>query len=63
MIKGLTEDFPHLTTFFQGEIIGKKHPFLTRKWDADEEIDRKHWVHKSFISNNATKSSLLHILG
>ncbi|KRX83150.1 Glucose-induced degradation protein 4 -like protein [Trichinella sp. T6] len=44
MIKGLTDDYPHLTTFFHGEIIGEKHPFLTRKWDADEEIDRKHWV-------------------
>jgi len=43
MIKGLTDDYPHLTTFFHGEIIGKKHPFLTRKWDADEEIDKKHW--------------------
>ena len=33
-----------LTTFFDGEIISKKHPFLTRKWDADEDVDRKHWV-------------------
>ncbi len=43
MIKGLTDDYPNLTTFFHGEIIGRKHPFLTRKWDADEEIDKKHW--------------------
>ena len=43
-IKGLTEEFPTLTTFFDGEIISKKHPFLTRKWDADEDVDRKHWV-------------------
>ncbi|KAI8494819.1 glucose-induced degradation protein 4 homolog isoform X2 [Branchiostoma lanceolatum] len=42
-IKGLTEEFPTLTTFFDGEIISKKYPFLTRKWDADEEVDRKHW--------------------
>lgn len=40
MIKGLTDDFPTLTTFFHGEIISAKHPFLTRKWEADEEIDR-----------------------
>lgn len=33
-----------LTTFFDGEIISKKYPFLTRKWDADEDVDRKHWV-------------------
>ena len=31
------------TTFFTGEIICEKHPFLTRKWDADESVDRKHW--------------------
>ena len=43
-IKGLTEEFPTLTTFFDGEIISAKFPFLTRKWDADEDVDRKHWV-------------------
>jgi glucose-induced degradation protein 4 len=32
-----------LTTFFEAELIGKKHSFLTRKWDADEDIDRSHW--------------------
>lgn len=42
-IKGLTEEYPTLTTFFDGEIISTKYPFLTRKWDADEEVDRKHW--------------------
>uniref|UniRef100_UPI00358DFC2E glucose-induced degradation protein 4 homolog n=1 Tax=Myxine glutinosa TaxID=7769 RepID=UPI00358DFC2E len=42
-IKGLTEEFPVLTTFFDGEIISKSRPFLTRKWDADEDVDRKHW--------------------
>ena len=31
-------------TFFDGEIISEKHPFLTRKWDADEDVDKKHWV-------------------
>lgn len=43
-ITGLTSEFPTLTTFFDAEIISKKYPFLTRKWDADEEVDRKHWV-------------------
>ena len=43
-IKGLTEEYPVLTTFFDGEIISKQRPFLTRKWDADEDVDRKHWV-------------------
>jgi len=45
-IKGLTEEFPTLTTFFDGEIISKRFPFLTRKWDADEDVDKKHWVNK-----------------
>ena len=40
MIKGLTEEYPTLTTFFDGEIISEKYPFLTRKWEADEDIDR-----------------------
>ncbi|RUS83693.1 hypothetical protein EGW08_008541 [Elysia chlorotica] len=42
-IKGLTEEYPTLTTYFDGEIISRTHPFLTRKWDADEDVDRKHW--------------------
>ncbi|KAH9392772.1 GID complex subunit 4, VID24 [Tyrophagus putrescentiae] len=41
MIKGLTEEYPTMTTFFDGEIISAKNPFLTRKWEADEEIDRR----------------------
>lgn len=55
-IKGLTEEFPTLTTFFDGEIISAKYPFLTRKWDADEDVDRKHWVsyiHFGYFYNNA----------
>lgn len=42
-IKGLTDEYPTLVTFFDGEIISKKYPFLTRKWDADEDVDKKHW--------------------
>lgn len=38
------QEYPMLTTFFAGEIISMKRPFLTRKWDADEDVDRKHWV-------------------
>ena len=37
-IKGLTEEYPTLTTFFDGEIISPRYPFLTRKWDADEDV-------------------------
>lgn len=50
-IKGLTEEYPTLTTFFDGEIISEKYPFLTRKWDADEDVDRKHWNKFSSFKN------------
>ncbi|TPX38593.1 hypothetical protein SeMB42_g06647 [Synchytrium endobioticum] len=43
-IKGLTEDWPELCTFFEAEIIGPRYAFLTRKWDADEAVDRQHWM-------------------
>jgi len=58
-IKGLTEEFPTLTTFFDGEIISKKYPFLTRKWDADEDVDKKHWVRKLITQVVAICSSSL----
>ncbi len=48
-----------MTTFFDGEIISKRYPFLTRKWDADEEVDRKHWVYFEYIFSNLI--SFLHI--
>jgi len=65
-IKGLTEEYPTLTTFFDGEIISQKHPFLTRKWEADEDVDRKHWSKflsfyqyaKNFNSDNFDYESL-----
>lgn len=31
-IEGLTDEYPSLTTFFEAEIIGKRHKFQTRKW-------------------------------
>ena len=43
-IKNLTDEYPEMVTFFDGELISDKHPFLTRKWDADEDVDKKHWV-------------------
>uniref|UniRef100_A0A1A9WFW6 Vacuolar import and degradation protein n=1 Tax=Glossina brevipalpis TaxID=37001 RepID=A0A1A9WFW6_9MUSC len=42
-INGLTFEFPTLTTFFDGEIISEKYPFLTKKWEANEETDKAHW--------------------
>ncbi|CAG9829214.1 unnamed protein product [Diabrotica balteata] len=52
-INGLTDEYPKLTTFFDGEIISQKYPFLTRKWDADEDVDRKHWSKFSLFSQYA----------
>ena len=49
-ITGLTEEYQTLTTFFDGEIISDRYPFLTRKWDANEEVDKKHWVCVTSIS-------------
>ena len=62
-IKGLTEEYPELTTFFDGEIISKKYPFLTRKWDADEDVDRRHWVsdlwNRIFQPQNKQRKTML----
>jgi len=43
-ISGLTEEYPTLTTFFDGEIVSSKYPFLTRKYDADSDVDNHHWA-------------------
>ncbi|KAF8927388.1 hypothetical protein BGZ47_002169 [Haplosporangium gracile] len=43
-IKGLTREYPELTTFFDAEIIGPQYSFLTRKWDATEGTDEEHWA-------------------
>ncbi|KAJ9083570.1 hypothetical protein DSO57_1033433 [Entomophthora muscae] len=43
-IENLSPDFPVVSTFFEAEIVGKDHSFLTRKWGASEKIDRQHWT-------------------
>ena len=55
-IQGLTSQYPVMTTFFEGELISQKYPFLTRKWDADEEVDGKHWSKFASFQSNYTKS-------
>jgi len=44
-IKGLTEDHPTLTTYFEGEIIGDKYGFQTCRpeWGSSEKNDIQHW--------------------
>ena len=39
----LTDTHPILTTYFEGEIIGTKHTFRTRRWGADDTVDLSHW--------------------
>ncbi|KAJ3476078.1 hypothetical protein NLI96_g11409 [Meripilus lineatus] len=43
-IRGLTEDWPELTTYFDAEIIGSRYGFLTRNWGASEQEDWVHWA-------------------
>lgn len=42
---GLTQDFPSLTTFFDGEIVGPHYSFITKHadWGASEKSDLAHW--------------------
>lgn len=43
-IRGLTDDWPELTTYFDAEIIGSQHGFLTQNWGASEHEDMVHWA-------------------
>ena len=49
-ICGLTDEFPTLSTFFEAEVIGHRYSFATRRWDADDSVDRKHWTRFSEFS-------------
>ena len=42
-IRGLTNDWPELTTYFDAEIIGSRYGFMTQKWGANEQEDMVHW--------------------
>ena len=45
-IRGLTDDHPTLTTYFEGEIIGTKYTFQTKhaEWGSNEKVDMAHWA-------------------
>ncbi|THH13937.1 hypothetical protein EW146_g6335 [Bondarzewia mesenterica] len=43
-IRGLTDDWPELTTYFDAEIIGTRYGFLTQNWGANEQEDMVHWA-------------------
>lgn len=55
-INHLTKSHPSLTTFFEGEIISKRYPFLTRKWEATEAIDLDHWSKFEGFDSNLAKN-------
>ncbi|KAH9483678.1 Glucose-induced degradation protein 4-like protein [Psilocybe cubensis] len=42
-IRGLTDDWPELTTYFDAEIIGNRYGFLTQNWGASQHEDIVHW--------------------
>lgn len=44
-IQGLTEDHPMLTTYFEGEMVGPKYSFFTRRaeWSTNDQNDLNHW--------------------
>lgn len=42
-IKGLTDDYPELTTYFDADVIGEQHGFRTENWGATEGDDITHW--------------------
>lgn len=42
-IRGLTDDWPEMTTYFDAEIIGSRYGFITQKWGATENEDLMHW--------------------
>lgn len=46
-IQGLTQTCPELVTCFEGEVIGPKHLFFTRRceeWGALDQVDVDHWL-------------------
>jgi len=55
-IRGLTEDWPELTTYFDAQIIGNRYGFLTQDWGASKEEDKVHW--SRFPAFRAVKDEL-----
>ncbi|KAH8102007.1 vacuolar import and degradation protein-domain-containing protein [Phellopilus nigrolimitatus] len=43
-IRGLTDDWPELTTYFDAQIIGLRHGFDTQAWGATRQEDLVHWA-------------------
>ncbi|KAA1469510.1 hypothetical protein DENSPDRAFT_835145 [Dentipellis sp. KUC8613] len=60
-IRGLTEDWPELTTYFDAEIIGSRYGFLTRNWGANEQEDMVHWARFPAFRHVKNKLKLPHL--
>lgn len=55
-INHLTKNHPSLTTFFEGEIISERYPFLTKKWSANAAIDLDHWSKFDHFNENCREN-------
>lgn len=46
IIHGLTDAYPKITTFFRGEVIGKRYSFFTQNenWESSSKNDLQHWA-------------------
>lgn len=55
-IRGLTAEWPELTTYFDAEIIGRRYSFVTGNWGASEDDDMRHWTR--FPAFHKLKASL-----
>nr|XP_019050513.1 hypothetical protein I302_00948 [Kwoniella bestiolae CBS 10118]OCF29443.1 hypothetical protein I302_00948 [Kwoniella bestiolae CBS 10118] len=59
-ISHLTDSYPHLTTYFDGEIIGTKHGFITGpRYGATEHDDMRHWGRFEQFRRPSTRLDLL----
>lgn len=67
-IKGLTESYPEIITFFDGEIISDYYPFLnsrkplyptaTSVFSTDDETDIEHWTKFPYWKNKSSSNTL-----
>ncbi|WRT65814.1 uncharacterized protein IL334_002763 [Kwoniella shivajii] len=59
-ISHLTDSHPHLTTFFDGEIIGPQYGFITGpRFGATEHDDMRHWGRFEQFRRPTTRSDMV----
>ena len=59
-ISHLTDAHPHLTTFFEGEIIGPKYGFVTgARYGATEHDDMRHWGRFEQFRRPSTRADIV----